>query len=64
MIANHKELMGRANLNHPNVIKLIYFSQGQKGCCTDRVYSHKVFVEHQNLKLTEYVQDFDCNVKN
>ncbi len=59
MIANHKQLMGRANINHPNVIKLIYFSQSQKGCCGGKVYAHKVFVEHQNQRLAEYLTNFD-----
>jgi hypothetical protein len=58
MLANHTQLMIRANINHPNIIKLIYFCQNQKGCCSDKVYKHRVFIEHQNQQLSEYLASF------
>lgn len=53
----HTHLMARANINHPNVIKLIYFCQeAQKACCTDRIYRHRVFIEHQTQQLSQYLE--------
>lgn len=52
MIINHSLLMKRANVNHPNIIKLIYFYQSsENGLCTSRIYSHQIFVEHHNQQL-------------
>jgi hypothetical protein len=60
MQASHTQLASRANISHPNVIKLIYFCQDtMKDCCTNKVYRHKVFIEHQNQQLTQYLTGFD-----
>jgi hypothetical protein len=60
MQASHGQLIGRANISHPNVIKLIYFCQdSQKNCCTDKVYRHRVFIEHQNQQLSQYLATWD-----
>ena len=56
MIASHSQLMSRANINHPNILKLIYFCQNTRGCCTNKLYSHQVFIEHQHHQLTEYLK--------
>lgn len=56
MQATHGRLLSRANINHPNVIKLIYFCQeAQKECCTHKSFRHRVFIEHQHQQLAHYL---------
>lgn len=56
MQAAHGRLLTRANINHPNVIKLIYFCQdSQKNCCTNKTFRHRVFIEHQDQQLPQYL---------
>lgn len=52
MMHNSSLLMKRANFNHPNIIKLIYFHQDSlKPICVNRLYRHRIFVEHQEVHL-------------
>lgn len=44
--------MKRANINHPNVVKLIYFCQDNaKGSCRGSAYSHRLYLEHCQINL-------------
>lgn len=52
MVVGARSLNKRASVNHPNVIKLIYFNEtNARSNCKHRTYAHRVFVEHYETHL-------------